>query len=98
MKKFRMGDLPWNLSEDDIAKLYPELEPKQRAEAAENLSRYFNVIGKIYDHLDDAGELKDTLLRIQYEKRSDKSPASQNGLEENDDIPTTTGDSKEFTS
>ncbi len=39
MKDFRMGDLPWELSEDDIAKLYPELETEYRAEAAENLSR-----------------------------------------------------------
>lgn len=78
-----MGDQEWNLSEDDIEKLYPELDPEQRAEAAENLSRYFKVIGKIYDRLDDEGKLKDTLLRIQYEKRNRNSNASQN---ESDDV------------
>ncbi len=93
-----MRDLRWNLTEDDMEKLYPELDPEQRAEAADNLSRYFKVIGKIYDHLEDEGKLKDTLLRIQYQKRNRKNPASQNESEENDDIPTSTQDSNEFTS
>lgn len=66
-------------------------------EQTENLSRYFKVIGKIYDHLDGKAKLEDTLLRIQYEKRNRKNPASQNESEENDDIPTSTGDSNEFT-
>lgn len=93
-----MGDFKWNLPEEDMEKLYPELKPEERAEAAENLSRYFKLIGKIYDHLDDEGKLKDTLLRIQYEKRYRKNTESQNESEESDDIPTSTGDSNEFTS
>jgi hypothetical protein len=72
MKEFRMGDLPWNLAEDEIAKLYPELGPDQRAAAAENLSRYFRAIGKIYDGLVKEGKFKDTLLRFEYEKRNRK--------------------------
>lgn len=46
-----MGDVGWNFTEDDIENVYPELEPEQRAEAAENLSRYFKVVGKVYDRL-----------------------------------------------
>jgi DNA-binding TFAR19-related protein (PDSD5 family) len=76
--KQRMGDLPWNFSEEDMAKLYPELSLEERAEAAENLSRYFQVVGKIHDRLDDEGKLKDVLLRIQYEKRNRK-PSTTNG-------------------
>lgn len=82
-----MGDIPWNLSEDDMAKLYPELKTEDRAEAAESLSRYFKVKGKIYDHLGDEGKLKDTLLRIQCEKRSGNNTASQSDIEETDDTP-----------
>jgi len=93
--KQRMGNVPWNLSEDDVARLYPELDPEQRAEAAENLSRYLRVVGEIHDKLDDEGELKDVLLRIQYEKRNRRSDASQNVKRENDDSSTPTGDSNE---
>lgn len=88
MKHFDGGLLPWDLIEDDIAKLYPELEPEERADATENLSRYFKVVGKIYDHLDDEGKLEDTWLRIQYEKRNRQIPGSQNELGEKDDVPT----------
>jgi hypothetical protein len=98
MKDFRMGDFPWNLSGNDMRELYPELEPEQRVEAAENLSRYFKVVGKIHDHLDDQGKLKDTLLRIQYEKRNRKDTESQNVNQQTDDTATTTGDLNESNS
>ncbi len=81
-----------------VERLCPKLDQEQRSEAAENLSRYFNVVGKIYDHLEDEGKLEGTMLRVQYEKRRRKNPASQNANEEKDDIPTSTGDSNEFTS
>jgi DNA-binding TFAR19-related protein (PDSD5 family) len=96
--KPRMGDLPWNFSEEDMSKLYPELKPEERAEAAENLSQYFKIVGRIYDRLDDEGKLKDTLLRIQYEKRNKYKLASQFVNNKNDDIPTPTEDSNEISS
>ncbi len=80
MKDFRMGDFAWNRTEDDRHKLYPDLGPEQRAEAAENTSPYFTVTGNIYDHLRDKGNLKDRLYRIQYKKRNRKDPASRNRL------------------
>ena len=36
-----MGDRDWDLTEDDMEKLYPELDPEQRAEAAGNMSQVF---------------------------------------------------------
>ncbi|MEO8649803.1 MAG: hypothetical protein ABI539_11615 [Acidobacteriota bacterium] len=88
-----MGDLKWDLNEVHVERLYPELDQEQRSEAAENLSQYLKVIGKIYDHLDDEGKLEETMLRVQYEKRNRKNPVSQNESAQNDDTPTSTADS-----
>jgi len=46
MKDFRMVDLKWNLTEEDVETLYPELDREQRSEAAEFLYQYLKVIGR----------------------------------------------------
>lgn len=75
MKK-RMSDLEWSFREEDMKKLYPELTEEEQVEAAESLSQYFRIVGKIYDRLEDEGKLEDLKLRIEYEKRNRKITAS----------------------
>lgn len=75
-KKMRMQDVPWALSEELVAKMFPDLPEDQRAKAAESYSQYFQVVAKIYDDLEEKGKLKDVLLRAQYEKRNRKNNAS----------------------
>jgi len=55
-----------------IADLYPELTPKQQAEAKERLLQYLAVVRKIYNHLVEKGEIDNVLLLIQWEKRNRK--------------------------
>ena len=62
-----------------------------RAEAGGILSRWSQVVGRIHDHLDDEGRLKDVLLRAQYDKRDHGKPASQNVEGSKDDTPTPMG-------
>ena len=56
MNKDRMGDIPWNFTGEGMANMFPDLDPAERPQAAENLSRYFQVVGNIYDRLDDEGK------------------------------------------
>lgn len=89
-KDFRMQDLSWDLNEDQIANMFPDLPKEYRTEAAESYSRYLKVVAKIYDRLEDEGKLDEVLLRAQYEKRKYDKPASQNVNQKTDDAPTTT--------
>ncbi len=61
-----------------LQKCPPHLKPEERKEAAEKYSRYLQVIAKIYDDLEEKGEPKDVLLKIQYENRNRHNDASQN--------------------
>ncbi len=78
MKDIRIQELLWNFSEEDMAKLFPELKPEERAAAAQNLSNYFSVVARIHDKLKNAGKLDDAILRAQYEMGNKNKPASQN--------------------
>ncbi len=80
MKDFRMQDIPWDFSEDDIAKMFPGLPPEHRAKAAENYSGYLSVIAKIYDRLKAEGKWDEVKLRINYEKRNRNKHESQNEI------------------
>lgn len=85
--KMRMSNLNWKFTKENMKELCPELKPEERAEAVENLSQYFRIGGRTYDRLDDEGRIKDTLLRVQYEKRNRENNASRNVNRENDDTP-----------
>jgi hypothetical protein len=55
--------------------LYPDLSPEEQAEAEKNLKAYVGVVWKIYNRLKDEGklgEVKNSLLRHEWEKRSRK--------------------------
>ncbi|MFN0279199.1 MAG: hypothetical protein ACKVRN_11430 [Pyrinomonadaceae bacterium] len=88
-KDFSMQDLSWDLTEDQIGRLFPHLPEGDRTEAAATYSRYLKVVAKIYDRLEDEGKLQDVLLRAQYEKRRQDKSASQNVNQQTDDTPTT---------
>lgn len=94
--KTRMQDIPWNFTEDQMAELYPELKPEDRAAAAYNLSGYFKVVARIYDRLEEEGKLEDVLLRAQWEKR-EQYKQHPNKPKPTDDTTTTHGASNEFT-
>lgn len=88
MKDLRMSDLSGNISEEHMAKMFPDLTPEEQREAAENYSDYLHVVAQIDDDLTDKGELKQVQLRFQYEKRNRKFDASQNDSVENDGLET----------
>lgn len=75
-----MGDFSWKVTEEQIAKHFPEIPEIERAEAAENYSKYLQVVAKIYDDLEEKGKLRDALLRAQWLKRVRKNNASQNDV------------------
>ena len=61
----RMRHFDWNLTEEQIGEMFPELKPVERAEAAENYRRYLQVVAKIYDDPEEKAKLKDAFLRAQ---------------------------------
>ncbi len=85
MKDFQMQDRDWDLSEDQIGKLFPDLKEEERLEAADNFSQYLKVVARIYDRLKEEGKLEEVLLRAQYEKKSRNKSASQNNNQSKDD-------------
>ena len=93
-----MSDVPWDFSEEQVGKMFPDLPEEDRAEAAGNYSQYFQVLARIYDDLGDKGNLKEVMLRLQYEKRNRNKLASQNESDQNDDTSTPKGESNEFNS
>ncbi len=63
--------------EKTIKDLFPDLSPKERKEAKQNLQNYLKLVGRIYDSLDEKEKQK-LLLKLEWEKRnSGKQSASQ---------------------
>lgn len=73
-----MGDQNFDLSEEQIAQMFPHIKGEDRAAFAESYSRYLNVVAKVYDRLQDEGKLEEVLLRAQYNKRDRNKPTSHN--------------------
>lgn len=65
----RMQDYPWRIPKEDVDKLYPELSPGERIEAAKTLTAYVHTVAKIYDRLNAEGEWEKVKLRLEYDKR-----------------------------
>ena len=66
-----------NKEEKTIQDLFPDLSPKERKEAKQNLQNYLKVVGRIYDNLDEKEKQK-LLLKLEWEKRDlGKRSASQ---------------------
>jgi hypothetical protein len=93
-----MSDMPWDISEEQIGEMFPDLKPEERKEAAANYSQYLRVISNIYDQLKDEGKLEELKLRLDYEKRNNNKPESHNGNDSEDELPTPGGESNEFIS
>jgi hypothetical protein len=52
-----------DLTEDDIAELYPDLPPEDREKAAYNLTEYFRIAARIYARLESEGKIPKMLIR-----------------------------------
>jgi hypothetical protein len=53
-----------------ITDLHPRLSWEEQGEAMENIRAYVGVVKRIFDRLRSEGQLKNTLLRHQYDKRN----------------------------
>lgn len=58
-----------DFTEDDMATMFPELQPEDRAEAATNFTQYLRLVARIYNRLEAEGKVPKSIIRAAEKRR-----------------------------
>ncbi len=58
-----------DLTEEDMAKMFPALPPEDRAEAAYNFTEYIRVVARIFDDLVQEYRIPKSIIRAAEKRR-----------------------------
>lgn len=58
-----------DLTEEDIAKMFPSLPAKDREQAAYHFTQYLRVVARIFDRMEQEGKVPKSLYRLAEKRR-----------------------------